>query len=315
MKKLKLPILLSLLLLLLILPTEHAFSREKGERYKVSVCDWMILKRQKIGEFALARELGCDGIEVDMGGLGKRDTFDNKLRYLHFQKLFKEKAKENNIEISSIAMSGFYGQSFVERSNYVELVQDCLNTMKAMNVKTAFLPLGVCNLTKNPDLRPELVRRMKVVGDMAAAEGLVIGIETSLDAKGDVELLKEINSKGIKIYFKFQNALEAGRDVCRELEILGKENLCELIHCTDTDGVTLEHNTRLDMKKVKVTLDRMGWSGWLVMERSRDKNDVHNVKKKLWNECGLSENNLSEIIQSSFFESPSSSDKNFRVWR
>ncbi len=279
MKKLKLPILLSLLLLLLILPTEHAFSREKGERYKVSVCDWMILKRQKIGEFALARELGCDGIEVDMGGLGKRDTFDNKLRYLHFQKLFKEKAKENNIEISSIAMSGFYGQSFVERSNYVELVQDCLNTMKAMNVKTAFLPLGVCNLTKNPDLRPELVRRMKVVGDMAAAEGLVIGIETSLDAKGDVELLKEINSKGIKIYFKFQNALEAGRDVCRELEILGKENLCELIHCTDTDGVTLEHNTRLDMKKVKVTLDRMGWSGWLVMERSRDKNDVHNVKK------------------------------------
>lgn len=279
MKKLKLPILLSLLLLLLILPTEHAFSREKGERYKVSVCDWMILKRQKIGEFVLARELGCDGIEVDMGGLGKWDTFDNKLRYLHFQKLFKEKAKENNIEISSIAMSGFYGQSFVERSNYVELVQDCLNTMKAMNVKTAFLPLGVCNLTKNPDLRPELVRRMKVVGDMAAAEGLVIGIETSLDAKGDVELLKEINSKGIKIYFKFQNALEAGRDVCRELEILGKENLCELIHCTDTDGVTLEHNTRLDMKKVKVTLDRMGWSGWLVMERSRDKNDVHNVKK------------------------------------
>lgn len=279
MKKLKLPILLSLLLLLLILPTEYAFSREKGERYKVSVCDWMILKRQKIGEFALARELGCDGIEVDMGGLGKRDTFDNKLRYLHFQKLFKEKAKENNIEISSIAMSGFYGQSFVERSNYVELVQDCLNTMKAMNVKTAFLPLGVCNLTKNPDLRPELVRRMKVVGDMAAAEGLVIGIETSLDAKGDVELLKEINSRGIKIYFKFQNALEAGRDVCRELEILGKENLCELIHCTDTDGVTLEHNTRLDMKKVKVTLDRMGWSGWLVMERSRDKNDVHNVKK------------------------------------
>jgi len=23
----------------------------------------------------------------------------------------------------------------------------------------------------------------------------------------------------------------------------------------------------------------MGWSGWLVVERSRDANDVHNVKK------------------------------------
>lgn len=268
-----------LLLMLVILPVETFAQRAEGERYKISVCDWMILKRQKIGEFALAREIGCDGIEVDMGGLGKRDTFDNKLRYPHFQKLFRETAKENNIEISSIAMSGFYGQSILARDNYVDLVQDCLNTMKAMDVKTAFLPLGPCDLAKNPEIRPELVRRMKVIGDMAAREGRIIGIETSLDAQGDVELLKEIGSKGIKIYFKFQNALEAGRDVSTELKILGRDNLCDLIHCTDTDGVTLDKNTRLDMKKIKATLDSMGWSGWLVIERSRDASDVHNVKK------------------------------------
>lgn len=265
--------------MLVILPAETFAQRAEGERYKISVCDWMILKRQKIGEFALAREIGCDGIEVDMGGLGKRDTFDNKLRYPHFQKLFREKAQENKIEISSIAMSGFYGQSILARDNYVDLVQDCLNTMKAMDVKTAFLPLGPCDLAKNPEIRPELVRRMKVIGDMAAREGRIIGIETSLDAQGDVELLKEIGSKGIKIYFKFQNALEAGRDVCTELKILGRDNLCELIHCTDTDGVTLDKNTRLDLKRVKKTLDSMGWSGWLVIERSRDASDVHNVKK------------------------------------
>lgn len=268
-----------LLLMLVILPAETFAQRAEGERYKISVCDWMILKRQKIGEFDLAREIGCDGIEVDMGGLGKRDTFDNKLRYPHFQKLFREKAQENKVEISSIAMSGFYGQSILARDNYVDLVQDCLNTMKAMDVKTAFLPLGPCDLAKNPEIRPELVRRMKVIGDMAAREGRIIGIETSLDAQGDVELLKEIGSKGIKIYFKFQNALEAGRDVCTELKILGRDNLCELIHCTDTDGVTLDKNTRLDLKRVKKTLDSMGWSGWLVIERSRDASDVHNVKK------------------------------------
>lgn len=265
--------------MLVILPAETFAQRAEGERYKISVCDWMILKRQKIGEFALAREIGCDGIEVDMGGLGKRDTFDNKLRYPHFQKLFREKAQENKVEISSIAMSGFYGQSILARDNYVDLVQDCLNTMKAMDVKTAFLPLGPCDLAKNPEIRPELVRRMKVIGDMAAREGRIIGIETSLDAQGDVELLKEIGSKGIKIYFKFQNALEAGRDVCTELKILGRDNLCELIHCTDTDGVTLDKNIRLDLKRVKKTLDSMGWSGWLVIERSRDASDVHNVKK------------------------------------
>lgn len=250
----------------------------EGERYKISVCDWMILKRQKIGAFELARTIGADGLELDMGSLGKRDSFDNKLREPHFQQLFKEKAKEFNIELSSIAMSGFYGQSIVDRSNYIDLVEDCLQTMKVMDVKVAFLPLGVGgDLVKKPEIRPEMVRRLKVIGDMAEKEGLTIGIETALDAKGDVELLKEINSSGIKIYFKFQNALEEGRDVYEELRILGKERICQ-IHCTDTDGVTLPYNERLDMYKIKEVLDQMDWHGWLVVERSRDANDVRNVK-------------------------------------
>lgn len=250
----------------------------EGEKYKIAVCDWMILKRQKLGAFQLAREIGADGLELDMGGLGKRDSFDNKLREPHFRHLFKEKANEFDIEISSIAMSGFYAQSLVGRSNYVDLIQDCLQTMKAMEVKTAFLPLGVeGDLVKKPEIRPEMIRRLKVIGDMAAKDGLTIGIETSLDAQAEVELLKEIDSPGIKIYFKFQNPLEAGRDIYNELQVLGKECICQ-IHCTDTDGVTLPNNERLDMVKIKEVLDEMGWSGWLVVERSRDANDVRNVK-------------------------------------
>lgn len=251
---------------------------QEGERYKISVCDWMILKRQKIGAFQLAREIGSDGLELDMGSLGKRDSFDNKLREPHFQQLFKEKAEEFNIELSSIAMSGFYAQSIVGRDNYLDLISDCLQTMKVMGVKTAFLPLGIeGDLIKKPEVRPEMVRRLKIIGDMAAKEGLTVGIETALDARGDVELLKEIDSPGIKIYFKFQNPLEAGRDVYEELRLLGKERICQ-IHCTDTDGVTLPNNKRLDMHKIKDVLDEMGWSGWLVVERSRDANDVRNVK-------------------------------------
>ena len=120
----------------------------------------------------------------------------------------------------------------------------------------------------------------------------VIGIETQLDAKGDVRLLKEIDSPGIKIYFKFQNVLENGRDLCKELKILGKKRICQ-IHCTDTDGVTLPFNERLDIKKVKNTLDKMGWSGWLVVERSRDKDDVHNVRKNY----GTNVRYLKEVFQ------------------
>ena len=296
-------VVVSIYLLLFILFPAKAQNREIAcnadsvqvlHRYKIAVCDWMILKRQKIGSFKLVHELNGDGVELDMGSLGKRETFDNKLRDPHFQQLFRETAREFQLEVPSIAMSGFYGQTFLEPANYEELVRECLNAMKVMDAKVAFLPLGgiKAGWEGEPALRAEVVKRLKKVGDMAAAEGLVIGIETQLDAKGDVKLLKEIDSFGIKIYFQFQNALENGRDLCKELKILGKKRICQ-IHCTDTDGVTLRFNERLDMNKVKKTLDKMGWSGWLVVERSRDKDDVHNVRKNY----GTNIEYLKEVFQ------------------
>lgn len=197
-----------------------AQNSEGKQRYKIAACDWMMLKRQKIGSFQLMKELGGDGIEMDMGGLGKRDTFDNKFHQPHFCKLFKETAQEQHIEVPSVAMSGFFGQSFLTHHNYKALVQDCLNTMKVMGAQVAFLPLGGIkeDWTVAGDARQELVSRLHEVGEMAVKDGVVIGIRTPLDAGGDIKLLKEINSKGIKIYYSFQNALENGRDLCKELK-------------------------------------------------------------------------------------------------
>ncbi len=55
-----------------------------NRHYKIAVCDWMILKRQKVSSLELFKELKGDGVEMDMGGLGKGDSFDNKLRQPHF---------------------------------------------------------------------------------------------------------------------------------------------------------------------------------------------------------------------------------------
>lgn len=251
----------------------------KKQRYKIAVIDLMILKRQKLSAFQLAKDLGADGLEVDMGGLGNRETFDSQLAKPEIRQQFLDKAKELNLEICSLAMTGFYAQSFATRPTYQRMVQDCIDTMKAMNVKVGFLPLGIQgDLVKNPELRPAIVERLKVVGKMAKKAGVVIGIETALDAKGDVQLLKDIDSKHIQIYFNFSNPLKEGRDLHQELRILGKKRIC-MIHCTDEDGVWLENNTRMDMRKVKQTLDDIGYRGWLVIERSRDQKDPTNVRK------------------------------------
>ncbi|MEO6733749.1 MAG: sugar phosphate isomerase/epimerase family protein [Ferruginibacter sp.] len=247
-------------------------------RYKIGLIDLMLLKRQKLGAITLAKQLGADGVEVDMGGLGTRPTFDNQLLNDTVRKQFIDKAKEQNIEIFSLAMTGYYAQSFCNRTEYKRSIEDCIKTMQLMNVKVAFLPLGVqCDLRKNPGIRDSVVARLKVAGEMAAAAGVVIGIETALTAKEEVKLLKEIGSKSIQIYFNFSNALKEGRDLIKELKTLGSDRIC-MIHCTNKDSVWLQNDPQIDMKKVKKTLDKMKWKGWLVIERSRDATKPRDVK-------------------------------------
>ncbi|MEO6230566.1 MAG: TIM barrel protein [Ferruginibacter sp.] len=262
---------------------EKVFAKEiqkakQNQRYKIGLIDLMLLKRQKLGAIPLTAELHADGVEVDMGGLGNRPTFDNKLLIDSVRNQFLEAAKENKVEIFSLGMTGYYAQSFCEREAYKQSIEDCITTMKLMNVKVAFLPLGVqCDLKKYPEKRAAIVERLKVAGKMAQDAGVVIGIETALSAKEEVQLLKEINSPGIKIYFNFSNPLKEGRDLITELKTLGKDRIC-MIHATNKDSVWLQYDPQIDMYKVKKCLDEMGWSGWLVIERSRDANKGRDVK-------------------------------------
>ena len=248
--------------------------------YQVGVCDWMVLKRQKLGQFALARELACDGVELDMGGLGNRELWDNQLRDEAEAKHFLHVADSLGVSIGAIAMSGFYAQDLTKRDNYMALLNDCFDTMDRMGgVTVAFLPLGGCgnDWTTNREKRREVVRRLHVIGEAAKARGKRVGIDTPLDAKDNLKLLREIKSDGIGIFYKFQTVIERGVDIAADLKRLGAKNICA-IHASNTDGVWLRNDSAINMPQVRQTLDQMSWQGWLFVERSRDTSMVRNVR-------------------------------------
>ena len=272
----------SYIILLLALMLECALplcSQETAPRYRVAACDWMMLKRQKLGEFKLAREIGADGVEVDMGGLGNRVLFDNQLRNSRQAEKFDSAMTVNQVLVPSMAMSGFFAQSFLTRYNYQDLLRDCFQTMRLFGSKVAFLPLGGSGKAwQQPGVeRDSLVARLRVAGKMAEREGVVIGIRTGMDAKHDVQLLKDVGSEHVKVYFNFQDATDNHRDVCKELKRLGAKRIIQ-IHASNTDSVNLREDVRINLPMVKKTLDKMKWSGWLVVERSRDVNRVRDVK-------------------------------------
>ncbi|HAT61052.1 MAG TPA: endonuclease [Prevotella sp.] len=285
---------IKLFLMFLIASSCLLHAQEQNKHYQIAACDWMMLKRQKLGEFKLAKEIHLDGVEVDMGSLGKRVLFENKLRDPGEANVFRYTADSLGIQVPSIAMSGFFAQNFITRENYKDLVNDCFKTMHVFGSKVAFLPLGGCGKEwqKLGTVRDSLVTRLHIIGEMAVKEGVIIGIRTALNAKDDKKLLREINSKGIEIYYNFQDAADNGRNICKELKILGKNRIAQ-IHVSNTDGKLLRDDPEIDMPKVKKTLDKIGYQGWLVIERSRDAQKVRDVKYNY----GSNANYLHSIFQ------------------
>lgn len=265
---------------LLLLSALPIYSQTTLPTYRIAACDWMMLKRQKLGEFKLAHELGADGVEVDMGALGNRTLFDNQLRDAQQAEKFVSAATEYQVAVPSMAMSGFFAQSFLKRDNYTDLLADCFQTMKLFDSKIAFLPLGGSGKgwqQRGSDEYQLLVARLQKAGQLATQEGVTIGIRTGMGAQFDKRLLKDVGSEHVKVYYNFQDAVDHRRDICKELRQLGARNIIQ-IHASNTDSVNLREDPKIDLPKIKKTLDKMHWSGWLVVERSRDVTRVRDVK-------------------------------------
>src|SRR5574344_369427 len=192
---------------------------------------------------------------------------------------FRHVADSLGIKVSSVAMSGFFAQNLITRNNYRDLITDCFRTMYYMNATVAFLPLGGCGTAWQTRgiQRDSLVNRLHTIGEMALQQGYTVGIRTSVSAKEDIRLLNEVKSEGIKIYYNFQDAADAHRDICKELKQLGAKRIIQ-IHASNTDSVNLREDPDINLPKIKQTLDGMNWKGWLVIERSRDVKRVKEVK-------------------------------------
>jgi len=237
------------------------------QRYKISVCDWMLLKRQKVSALQLAKACGMDGVEVDMGRLGTADDMDDRLRDPEQRRQYLETSRRLGVEISSLALSAFYGQSYVEHPKADQFTDEWIQIMHEMGVKVGFLPMGIkCNIKEDLAARRKVVEHLKRAAPAAEKAGVVMGLETALDADGHKRLLDDIGSPAVAVYYNLGDAMEAGYDIDQEIRALGRDRICQF-HCKE--GNVWLGQGRINFPKVKATLDDIGWSGWLVVERSR----------------------------------------------
>jgi sugar phosphate isomerase/epimerase len=248
-----------------------------GHRYKVSASDWMMLKRQTPGALTRASECGLDGVEVDMGPLGNRPDFENRLREDEFRTAYLKQASDLGLALSSFAMSAFYSQPVADHPKAEQFCNDWIDLMPKIGTKVGFLPVIFKKEDERDAALAKVVSLFRNAAPRAERAGVTIGLNTPLDAAANNKLLDDIGSPAVRIAYNCGEAVDANRDVYAELKALGKDRIAQVIP-TLSDGMWLENDKRIDVPRLKRTLDEIGWSGWLVLQRSRDASKARDVK-------------------------------------
>jgi sugar phosphate isomerase/epimerase len=232
------------------------------QQIRISACDWSIGKSSDPGAFEVAKEIGLEGIQVNLGSVSNNLHLRDSAR----QQLYLDKSKQSGIRISSLAIAELNNVPYKEDPQTEAWVSDSIDVAKNLGVNVILLAFFHKNDLRGDDKgKKEVIRRLKVVAPKAERMGITLGIESYLSAEELMNIIQQVGSKSVKVYYDFRNSADAGYDVIREIKFLGKDAICEL-HMKE-NGFLLGKGT-LDWKRIGQTLMEMDYvgDGWMQIE-------------------------------------------------
>jgi sugar phosphate isomerase/epimerase len=247
---------------------------------RISACDWSLGKSSDLAAFDIAKAIGLQGIQVNMGSTQNSLHLRDEAR----QQLYLDKSKETGIHISSLAIAELNKVPYKSDPQTEQWVSDSIDVAKRLDVKVILLAFFNNNDLRNDTPgKKEVVSRLKKVAPKAERNGITLGIESYLSAEELMDIIQQVGSNSIKVYYDFRNSADAGYDVIKEIKLLGKDAICEL-HMKE-NGFLLGQGT-MDWKKIAETLLSMDYygDGWMQIEWASPKDaDIiesykHNLK-------------------------------------
>lgn len=233
--------------------------RAAAPGFKIGVCDWTIGKRTDPAALEIAKQIGLDGVMVDLGGV--KD--DLPLRRPEVQQLYREAVKHSGVPISSLAL-GVLNQVPLKNDPRAEhWVADSIGVCKAMRLKVVLVPFfGVASLWDDKPGTDAVVAAFKRLAPKAEKAGVVLGVESWLSAEQHAEILDRVGSPALQVYYDMGNSWKAGWDIDKEIRFLGKR-ICEF-HAKDYDD--LYGKGTMDFPAVRKAMDDIGYRGWMQIE-------------------------------------------------
>lgn len=233
--------------------------------FKLGACDWSLGKTLSPDAFDIAKRIGLQGVQVsyntsqDPTGLSDLKTLE----------IIRQASKNSGIKISSLAIGELNRVPYKSDPRAEEWVLKSIDAAKALDAKVillAFFSEG--DLRNDIPGQKAVIEKLKKAAPHAEKLGITLGIESYLTAQEHIDIIDEVGSKSVKVYYDFRNETDAGNDVFKELKLLGKDRICEL-HMKE-NGQRLGEGT-LNWPDIAKAVKEIGYEGWMQLEWARPK--------------------------------------------
>lgn len=249
------------------------FAAPDQRRFKIGACEWS-LRKSDPSCFDMAKEIGLDGVQVDMG-----HASDNmRLRQPEVQQAYLAAAKRTGLEVASLAMGELNNVGLKSEPRAAIWLLDAIEVMKALGVHIVLVAQFYKGDLKGDKAGTDrTVEVLKELAPRAEKAGVILGIENYLSAEENLDILQRVGSRAVQVYYDVGNSTDKGYDIYKEIPML-KGKICEF-HAKDANFMLGQG--RIDFKKVREAMDAINFTGWIQIEAASPKSLVADYQAHL----------------------------------
>jgi L-ribulose-5-phosphate 3-epimerase len=252
----------------------------------VGMCDWNLGESCNPDIIPRAAEVGLQGIQVSVGT--RPDSIP--LRQKSVRQKYIELGEKHQITFHSVAAGGILNDiplaTEPQSAVYVIDALEAAAALGAKNILTAFFGNGDLRLT---DSNGEFIKKkiggfseyvldskkisrvvevLRQIVPRAEDAGVVIGLENTLSAAQNLEIIEQIGSPMVQVYYDIGNSTGYGYDVPGEIRLLGNDRLCE-VHIKDWKRTVYSLEAgEVNMTASAKALAEIGYDKWYCLETS-----------------------------------------------
>lgn len=233
-----------------------ALFRSGAPRIRISCCHT---------NFVDAKKSGLDGVELSVGGPAER----LRIADADYRAEIKGQMKETGLATSSLMMGLFNSHPLASDPRgpaWLEQAVEAAKDLGAHTILVAFFGKG--SLKQGKEVKKAdvdvVVERIKAAAPRAREAGVFLGIENTLSAEQNLEILGRIGHDSVRIYYDCYNLTGEGYDVPAEIRLL--KDRISIFHFKN--GPHYLESGKVKWEPIVEAMNDIRYEGWIVLETS-----------------------------------------------